>query len=354
MSTIDVETLLQPVSADGPCGEDLEYDAAFGELERSAQGKEEQQIGDTIVEAEEPDWREVRKLALALFSRTKDLRVVIYLIQANLRTHGFVGFAEGLELLRDMLQQYWDCVFPELDVEDNNDPTMRINALISLCDDQLLLNPIRKTPLVSSRMMGQFSLRDIAIATGEIQPVDDSAKVEMAAIDAAFMDTELEELQATTNAVNASIDAISQIEIFVTEQVGVSNAASFIDLANLLKEVSQILQERLSRRGVGVSETGETAEVIEQGAAEVAVGASQPAASLSGEINSREDVVRALDKIQKYYASNEPTSPVPMLMERAKRLVDMDFMQIIQNIAPDGMSQVEALRGPEITQEDDY
>ena len=54
---IDVEKLLTEVSPDQPAGEDLEYDPQFGELERSAQGKAEQQFGDTIIPAEDPDWK---------------------------------------------------------------------------------------------------------------------------------------------------------------------------------------------------------------------------------------------------------------------------------------------------------
>ncbi len=349
MSSIDVEMLLQAVSASSPCGEDLEYDPAFGELERSAQGKAEQQIGDTIVEAEEPDWREVEKLATNLFSRTKDLRILIYLVRAALHTHGCTGLCDGLLLLKEMLQQYWDCLYPELDAEDNDDPTMRINALVSLCDDQMLLNPLRKTPLVSSRMMGEFSLRDMAIARGEVQPAGDTPKPEMATIDAAFLDADLEQLQATTDAVSASIDYLSTIESYVTDQVGASNAASFSELGQLLKEALQILQEHLSRRGVTDNTSGSEQVVDETGNAGAA---AKPGASLSGEINNREDVIRALEKIQDYYSRHEPTSPVPMLMERAKHLVSMSFIQIIQNIAPDGISQVEAIRGPEISQDD--
>ncbi len=48
MSAIDIEQLLQPISADAPCGDDLEYDPAFGELERAAQGKPERVLGDQL------------------------------------------------------------------------------------------------------------------------------------------------------------------------------------------------------------------------------------------------------------------------------------------------------------------
>ena len=100
VSTIDVDALLEEISSDSPCGEDLEYDPQFGEMERAARGKAEQQFGDTIVEAVEPEWREVRDPALELFSRTKDLRVAVYLTQAMVHLEGFVGLRDGLTVLQ--------------------------------------------------------------------------------------------------------------------------------------------------------------------------------------------------------------------------------------------------------------
>jgi type VI secretion system protein ImpA len=55
MSAIDLDALLSPVASDDPCGADLEYDPEFGELERATQGRPEQQFGETIIPAEEPD-----------------------------------------------------------------------------------------------------------------------------------------------------------------------------------------------------------------------------------------------------------------------------------------------------------
>ena len=55
--------------------------------------------------------------------------------------------------------------------------------------------------------------------------------------------------------------------------------------------------------------------------------------------------MRALELICEYYANNEPSSPVPLLARRAKRLVTMDFMEILQDLAPEGVSQVEIIKG---------
>ena len=59
MPPLDAGALLEAVSEDLPGGPNLEFDPDFGALERAAQGKPEQQYGDTIIPAEEPDWKDV-------------------------------------------------------------------------------------------------------------------------------------------------------------------------------------------------------------------------------------------------------------------------------------------------------
>jgi type VI secretion system protein ImpA len=68
---------------------------------------------------------------------------------------------------------------------------------------------------------------------------------------------------------------------------------------------------------------------------------------IAGEVTSREDAIRMLDKITDYFNRNEPSSPVPILLRRAKRLVSKSFMEIVKDLAPDGLSQVERIRGVE-------
>ena len=75
MADIDIDALIAPVSEDSPCGEDLEYDPKFGELERAAQGTPGQQMGDETSPEVPPDWSNVSEAAEALLGRTKDLRV---------------------------------------------------------------------------------------------------------------------------------------------------------------------------------------------------------------------------------------------------------------------------------------
>jgi type VI secretion system protein ImpA len=66
---------------------------------------------------------------------------------------------------------------------------------------------------------------------------------------------------------------------------------------------------------------------------------------MRGDILSREDVNRALDKICQYYEKNEPSSPIPLLLQRAKRLVSLSFVEILKDLAPDSMKQIDMVAG---------
>jgi len=342
MSVIDVERLLQEVSSETPCGGDLEYDPEYGEMARASEGKPERQMGDSIVEAEDPDWRTVGEKATELLSRTKDLRVGVLLVQALLHTDGFEGLSDGLRVVQGMIDRYWDGLYPELDVDDDNDPTMRVNALVTLTDPDAMLNSVRTAPIVSSRVFGRFSLRDIELATGEVSaPEGGPEPVGTETIDGAFMDADVEELQATVEALGQAAGCVETIEAMVTERVGSARAVDLSDLPRMLQELQTVLAERLSRRGVSSSVAAEQpgGEPTPGGA-----GGPQPVVA-PGEIRSREDVIRVLDRACEYFERNEPSSPVPLLLRRAKRLISKDFMEILKDLAPDGVVQAENIGG---------
>jgi len=337
MGKLELERLLSPMSDDSPCGENLEYDLDFGEMERAAEGKPEQQFGDTIVAAEDPDWRELERKCSALLERTKDLRVVVHLSRASLNADGYPGFRDCLALIRGYIEQFWETVHPQLDPDDDNDPVLRVNTLVQLCDGDSTLRLLSKCPLVRSRALGTFGLRDIEVATSDTPVAEDEERPDMATIEAAFMDCELDEIQLTTAAVRAAIEDVNALEIALTEQVGVANATSFEPLVQMLKQAYQVLTSQLQRRGVDDASAEESSDEEEGEAAAVQ--------RMTGEITSREDVLRALDKICEYYNRYEPSSPLPLLLTRAKRLATKSFLEIVRDLTPDAFPQAESLAG---------
>jgi type VI secretion system protein ImpA len=211
---------------------------------------------------------------------------------------------------------------------------------MSLCDGPAFIDRIRVIPLVSARSFGRFSLRDIAISTGEQPPLPDVPAPQGSAIDGAFTECPLPELQATADSVRSALASLDAIETFVGEKVGASSSTNFAKLTDVLRAADKILAARLARRGVGTEST--EGGVVEGGSA---TGGGSGGPSISGEINSREDVIRVIDKICQYYERREPSSPIPLLLKRSKRLVSASFFDIVRDLAPDGLTQVENLRG---------
>ena len=333
---MDLDALLQNLGEDAPSGENLEYDPEFTALELSAQPGEERQAGDEILAAEEPNYKDVSANALAVLARSHDLRAGVFLALAELRLNGLTGFAEVTTYLRRCLEDYWDSCHPQLDADDDNDPTMRVNAVLALADSERILRALRLAPLTDSRSFGRITLRDIAVAEGEIPaPADMTTVLEPASIGAAFQDTDGAALQALLAVARTAADDVQAINAkFDSETPG--QGPELDPLAKMLKQIVSRLAE-----ATGTPEASDG----EEDAAGTAGPAGAPSEAASGAIASENDVQNALDRIIAYYEKGEPSSPVPILLRRTKRLVGADFMAIMKDIAPSGVDNVKVVGG---------
>jgi type VI secretion system protein ImpA len=341
MATLDVDRLLEPLSDDSPCGPNLEYDDAYAAFERAARGKAEQQYDDFIDPAKPPEWAEVRRLGSELVERTKDLRVVCLLARGFLETTGLTDFAACLALVRGYLERFWPTVHPQLDPDDANDPTLRVNTISSLSNQSTTIRSLREAKIVALRGLGSFSLRDLGVATGEIAPGPEGEPPKLETIEAAFAECPLDELKANTDAVRQSLEHVEAIDSSLTEQVGSSQAVGLDDLRTTLLELRQVLTTRLARRDSSTVVEGVNGEAT----TETSAASGETAARATGEIRSREDVVAALERICQYYNRYEPSSPLPLLLTRAKRLASKNFLEIMKDLTPDAVPQIQKLSG---------
>lgn len=335
MSSVELASLSSAISDAAPAGPNLEDDASFTELQSATQGKPEQQFGETVIPGEDPDWRQVKSLALGVLGRTRDLRVGVVLTRALIRTDGALGLADGLTLMHAWLDGMWDALHPQLDPADP-DPIQRTNTLAALDDYEAAVRATRDMPIVTSARVGRYSYKDVLVATNKL-PVGKADAASFAAIEAAFQDTALEDVQQTAADLGRALEAIAGIEKAFTTRVGAARGVSLSQLSAVLKGAHQTVTDQLAKKlPQAVDDAG--------GAVAGAAGAAQQA---PGTIRSRDDVVKTLDKLCEYFDRNEPSSPVPILLRRAKRLINKSFLDIVRDMASNGVSQVEVLRGSE-------
>jgi len=337
MALIDVAALLAPVAEGNPCGPDLEYDSAFLALEEAARGKAEQQFGDTIIPAEDPDWRKVQTLSQELATRTRDVRVAVHLLRSSTRLQGLLAAADGLRLIEGLLSQHWDHVHPPLDADDNNDPTMRLNALAPLVDGAGFLTDIRKAPLLAGR--GGITGRDFELASGKAQPFDGESVIPMAGIAQALRDAEAQQagLLATLSGL---ADTVTAIDSVINERASISGP-EFRPLRVLLQTISDAAKQVAG--GAADQAAAEAQAGAEGGAA--SGGAQFAVAAPAGVLRNREDAIQALDKVCQWLELNEPSNPAPLLIRRAQRLMSKNFLDIIRDLVPDGIDQIAKLAG---------
>lgn len=324
------ESWLTEISPDAPCGPDLEYDADFLALERAAQGKPEQQYGETVIPAEEPVWADVVERASAALERTRDVRVVHLLARGLTHTQGLPGFVAALGLLRDLLDKFWDPLHPGLVVDGEADPLMRMNALGAFADRDGTLRDLRAADLLRTPAVA-FSLRDVenvldpAIAKTEAGLGVDQLRA--AIVDAVTADA------AALPETEAIVAAVEAIRATLLQHLEPSMLPDLEPLSSLVKPIARLVGEiRANVQGV-------------PGAAGVEGGGAGGFGT--GELRSRDDALRALDRVCDFLARSEPTNPAPLLIRRAQRVMTMQFMDIIRELAPDAVGQVATITGAE-------
>jgi type VI secretion system protein ImpA len=356
LSQSEFDLVQSPVDGPLPCGEDLEYDPDFLALHQATTGKREQQFGSTIIPAEPPDWARVERLAKQLCTRTRDLRVLVPLTLAWTESRGLPGYVEGLHLVDAVLRTFWDGVHPRVVDDGFEDPLPRMNALAALAEPEGLGRSVRDARLLDDA--------GTSMTLRQVEALLDSSKTDHQ-IDYPGGVGRLREAMrraqdkgaAPMLALRAALEALQRIRETCERALGQSWAPDFSRLERSLRTVAQLLPEQAQPEVQGAVQANAGADP--RGAHGTdgllqAVAAAGPANGGAGlravlvkdiEISNRDDVQVLLEKACEYLERTEPSHPAPMLIRRARRLLDLNFFQIIEELVPEGLQKIESLAG---------
>ena len=330
MSSFD--QFIAPISPEKPCGDDLSNSQDFIELDTLVQGKPETQFSEAVP----PDWKLVYGSCTDLLAKSKNLRVAVVLCLAALKREGWEGGAAALDMTAKILRQYWDTLYPLLDAEDKNNPIERFNILSSLnnpigtFDDSFAyIQSLTETPLTNSPRLGKLSF-----AVMQADYKGDNAP-NSAQIDAAFLDTPKEELATISSAIDQAIAAVNDMAAFLGQIPAEMPAPTFDILILQLAKIRKLMDGHLHAPDPTTVST-----VAADGLPDADSGPSG-----GGTIRTRADVEDALQRICDFYARSEPSSPLPLLLQRAKRLVNSDFLKIIEELTPEAAGQMKTVTG---------
>ncbi len=331
-----MDPLLEPISDDAPSGVDLSYDIVQNDLAVMILGTPDNQFEANS--AKEPAWPPIRKMAEEALKKSKDLQIAVYWTVAMSQISGMVGAARGMEVIAGMTRQYWDTVYPQLDPDDK-DPTQRVNIISQLTvepggygDPVKFIDRLNTSAIFTVPGLGPVSI-DLITKEGGLG----AAKVPEIAANA-----NPEEMLAGVTALRSVLNAVHALDDYLVDTVGRANAPSFDPLIKALDKGVRLFE------GIGApGEVSADGQVAANASAATAVGGPVKKSAISGEIQSADDVRKMIQKICDYYAANEPSSPVPILLHRANKLIGMDFASLLENLTPSGKSVLTPLVGPE-------
>ncbi|MCR5085135.1 MAG: type VI secretion system ImpA family N-terminal domain-containing protein, partial [Succinivibrionaceae bacterium] len=245
MTDEDIQALMAPLPGDSPAGENLEYDPMYMDLETLATGTPDQQMGDSLVEGKDPDWRALRANCEKLCDRTRDLRVGCYLTIANTAIDGLPGLARSLRFLSYLVTEMWDTVYPQLDPDDDNDPTERVNVISMISpqdgaynDPIQFINRLRGSKLVDRL---PYTLRDLLISQGALEAADKT--VDSNIINAEMMSVGLDQIEAQHALCTESMKLLGGIQEFMNDKMGDSGYVRLDQLNKELKVLDKFYSE---------------------------------------------------------------------------------------------------------------
>jgi len=322
-SGIDCDALVQPLSESEPCGENLEDTQQMAAIDAF------RIFGQSTPLKPDTDWRAVREASVEALGTSKDFRLLAHLATAGLRIDGIQSLANSLMVATRWLTDYFDTVYPRID----DDAVLRKNALNYFADRMAVIDALRRAPLVSNRQLGSFSLRHVEIAEGKMTPAeeDGTEPPTEAQIAGAFSAAPQEELTQSLALLTTAIDALKSIGAIMVEKQGVQAAPDTGVLSDTLTRMKDIVARHVR---APVSESAATGN-----------GAAEGTGGVPGQIRSREDAIRSLDAVSEFFRRAEPSSPVPLFVDRAKRLIARDFLEVLAELAPDSLAAVKQVGG---------
>lgn len=334
MPDLSVDELLLPLGDDAPSGPDLVYDPAFLALDHAAKGRPEQEFGDFKRPAEPPPWPEILEQALALSQRTRDLRLAVLLTRAAARTSGLVGCADGLRLVAGLLDAHWGSVHPALDASDGDDPTERLNALSPLLHPAAGLADLRSASI--GRPAAGLTVRLLELAWTKADAHADETRPTPQGV----LDGLRDAVQVDARVVPALLsihDSFDRLKRTLDTRAPQSMLS--------LEPLRPLASACLTAAQAVVPEPAATEVMPDAPVANPATPAVAGRASLAPQ--SRDDVVRLLDTACRWIEQHEPSSPAPLLIRRAQRLMSKSFVDLVRDLAPGGLGELERIAGLE-------
>jgi type VI secretion system protein ImpA len=342
---MELDALLAPIAGPSPCGEDMSFSIEFDQIaEMRRQDDPTLDQGEWVTSLKVADWPGVIEACTRLLQdKTKDLRLAMWLTEAQALTEGYAGLAQGLQLCLRLCDIFWDGLHPQADGGDHEE---RIGNISWLLHRVVALVPA--LPVTHGRQSARHSLRDLAAArhnAGQAEPDTDTLTPEQ--FMRALKDTPASTLRATLDAARLCETHLLAWQGVIDSHLG-ADGPGFVQAKEALASAVHEI-ERLARE-VGALNTTTAQAPGTEGRQLDASALNDPAAQgqqTGGPLRTREQALQQLREVASFFRRTEPHSPVAYLAEKAVSWGEMPLHEWLRKVIKDqgAMSHLEELLG---------
>jgi type VI secretion system protein ImpA len=351
--TLDVDSLLRPVTVEQPAGSDLRYEGTYDAI-REARRADDPTLpqGVWVTDLKRANWREVTRLcADALTTKSKDLQIAAWMVEALVQEKGLPGLREGLHLVRSLCEAFWDDMHPAIGAEGDQDA--RIAPLVWLNERVPQLLRLLPVALPDTGDDRPFSWEDwentnrLEILARRDRSAREKAEAEGKPSRAKFLTavtlTPVGFYSDLVAGTRQCLTALADIAALVEEKCG-AEGPSFATLRNLLDDIHTWAADNFREKG-GVEEPLAEGDGESQGFA--SADDAEAVAALPSVIRSRDEAYRMLSLASDYLMKAEPHSPTPYLVRRAVAWGSMSLDELLHELIANeqDLSQLFSLLG---------
>ena len=349
-AVLDFEQLTAPLAGDKPTGVDLRDDPSPDSLyhrlkdARAAARAAERQAAMSDsgeVDRQSADWRPVLTLGLqAIAEESKDLEVAAWLIEALVRQHGFAGLRDGFRLARELVESFWDDLFPLPDEDGWEARLYPLTGLNGEGSEGTLITPINNVPITTAGDAGPLTHANYLQAL-EVDRISDAQKrerrlsegaISREMFDRAVAQTAPEHLRELHDDLQACTDEFRRLGAVLDEKVGQQSPPTS-SIREALENVTTLVNS-LAPSASTEETTASAAEATASAAAGTPASASLPCKP-PGAIENREEALRVLLQVAEFFRRTEPHTPVSYALEQAVRWGRMSLPDLLAELITD-------------------
>lgn len=361
---MDTDLLVAPLPGAQPGGEDLSFSSDFDEIAEMRRADDPTlKQGEWVTPLKQADWAGAARLCEALLaSRTKDLRLALWLTEARAMTQGYAGLASGLGLCTALCEQHWDHLHP---LPDGNDAEERIGNVAWML--QRLVELATALPVTAGRKGEQYTLKDLKHARqwqaqaeraglpADTLPPDQPNAITVAQFRQAMQNTPAERLREAVDALRSTKAQLQAWQGVIDAKLG-QDGPSFVSAREALDQAGHEL-ERLARDAGALSSaslTGDTGVAsatsnAHTDAAESTMPTSADQLTPAGAAapRTRAEALRQLQAVADFFRRTEPHSPVAYLADKAIKWGEMPLHRWLGEVVkdPSSMAHLQELLG---------